>query len=38
MRISAEGSAVQLWVIPTDEEMQIAQETVEVVGTGEPRE
>jgi acetate kinase len=34
MRISAEGSAVQLWVIPTDEEMQIAQETVEVVEKG----
>jgi acetate kinase len=33
MRISAEGSAVQLWVIPTDEELQIAHETVEVLAT-----
>lgn len=30
-RISADGSAVQVWVIPTDEELEIARLTLEVV-------
>jgi acetate kinase len=31
-RISAEGSEVEAWVIPTDEEAMIARHTVEVLG------
>jgi acetate kinase len=33
-RISADEASVQAWVIPTDEELQIARETAELVGTG----
>jgi acetate kinase len=32
--ISAPGSRVSVWVIPTDEERMIARRTIEVVGTG----
>jgi acetate kinase len=32
-RISAEGAGVQVWVVPTDEELQIAHETAELVRT-----
>jgi acetate kinase len=32
VRISAPEAAVQVWVIPTDEERQIARETAELLG------
>ena len=31
-RVSAAGSAVEVWVIPTDEEREIARETLRVLG------
>ena len=31
MKISTEDSAVQVWVIPTNEELMIAQDTAELV-------
>jgi len=34
-RISADGSAVSAWVIPTDEERMIARHTASVLGLGE---
>jgi acetate kinase len=30
-RISADGSRVEVWVVPTDEELLIARDTVRVV-------
>jgi acetate kinase len=36
-RIDAEGSRVQLWVIPTDEELLIARDTWRVITGAEPR-
>lgn len=35
-RISAPGSAVEVWVVPTDEELQIARAAVDVVRRGTP--
>ena len=35
-RISAPGSAVEVWVVPTDEEREIARETLRLLG-GDPR-
>ena len=31
-RISVDGAAVQVWVVPTDEERQIAREVSELLG------
>ncbi len=31
MNVSAEGSRVQVWIVPTNEELAIAEETVEAV-------
>ena len=31
MKISTDDSAVQVWVIPTNEELMIAQDTAELV-------
>ena len=36
-RISADGSRVEVWVIPTDEELLIARDTVRVIAGLEPR-
>jgi acetate kinase len=35
-RVSAPGSAVAVWVVPTDEEREIARETLRVLGSAPP--
>jgi acetate kinase len=37
-RISADGSRVQAWVIPTDEELLIARDTVRCLADGSGRQ